>query len=166
MHTNPQMVELHNPCPGDLFWWRGLSERNIFNQMPVCMLAHVHIKKWACPLRGSSRTCDCAKEGEVQSMHGDFVQQYIQNNKPCVKALFMQLNMAMLFPCLKASCLCHSAAHGHLLQIYWSGFLLIQRDLQFNLVYGTCEILLLQSGCVQLCNVGCSEVVYDNGSPL
>lgn len=119
MHTNPQMVELHNPCPGDLFWWRGLSERNIFNQMPVCMLAYVHIKKWACPLRGSSRTCDCAKEGEVQSMHGDFVQQYIQNNKPCVTALFMQLNMAMLFPCLKASCLCHSAAHGHLLQIYW-----------------------------------------------
>lgn len=162
MHTSPQMVELHNPCPGDLFWWRGLSERNILNQMPVCMLAHLHIKY------GHAYSEDHLAPVTVVRREKSRACMAIlySSTKPCVTALFMQLNTAMLFPCLKESCLCHSAAHGHLLQIYWSGFLMIQRDLQFNLVYGTCEILLLQSGCVQLHNVGCSEVVYDNGSPL
>lgn len=75
--------------------------------MPVLVLTHISIKIWTCLLRALSSTCARAEEGEVQSMHGGFVQQCTQNDKPCIMALFMQSNLAIPFHCLKEICLCH-----------------------------------------------------------
>lgn len=103
----PRWLSCLTLAGGDLSWWRGLSEINLLNWMPVLVLTHISIKIWTCLLRALSSTCARAEEGEVQSMHGGFVQQCTQNDKPCIMALFMQSNLAIPFHCLKEICLCH-----------------------------------------------------------
>lgn len=57
--------------------------------MPVLVLTHVVIKIWTCLLRALCDTFAHAEEGEVQSLHGSFVQQCTQNNIISVTALFI-----------------------------------------------------------------------------
>lgn len=112
MHAGPQMMELRNPCRRWPFlmkrsFWNKSSQSNANSCAHSCTQKYEHAdsEHYRAPVPMLRR----------QKCHGGAVQQCTQGNKRHGTALSIQPNVAMPFHCLKESCLCHSAARGHLL---------------------------------------------------
>lgn len=147
---------------GDLSWWRGLSAINLLNQIAVLVLTHVLIKIRTSLLRALSGTCACAEEGEVQSMHGSFVQQCTQN----IHSFIHEVKHGYAIPLFKRKLLVSFCSS-------WSSPIDILRWVSSGSEICSsiwCVVYMKSFHCrAAVCSSAMyviREVMYDNGSPL